>query len=267
MSALGLSCLIALAEPLRLDAQAVRSALARTAPHSDISVEARITEEGEHGLRILIDRQEFAAVVLAGLIPQPLADAVQQSLLGWVAGKSALARHRAFVAVGAAERQRGHGLVRAQAVALTRLAASLAETVPALALIWTPSGATASPERLAAAPRELLTERWPLDVWIGYRMLRVQRGGAELIGSCSRGAADYFGSEIVTVPFRTADSMEPMKILLTAVRQLIDQGADLLNGQQITVPGARPVRCTRVQPGDGRPSLLCLTAEGTPPPS
>jgi hypothetical protein len=271
MRDLGLICLIPLAEPARLDAAAVREALRRVAPRADVVIEQRPTDEGGGddddsggGLAVSIDRQDFAAVALAGRLPQEVYDGAMQSPVGWRGRAEALAGERAFVAAAAAEPVSGHGLARAQAIALTRLAAALAETLPALAVVWEPSRIAAPPERLARLPELMLQERWPVEIWVGYRLLRASPDDRGSIGARSHGAATYFGSEIEVVPFPTDDPGEPLRIALGIVGHLMAHGSHIRDGQTIRTPKGRRARCS-LHPGrEGGPGVIRLALEAAP---
>jgi len=261
MNGLGLMCLIALSEPARLDARALRETLGQTAPRSDVTVEPRLSEAGERGLVIRIDRQDFAAVVLEGRLPQQVHDAAMHAPVGWPGRAEALAGERAFVAVAAAEPVTGHGLARAQAVALSRLAAALAGTLPARALVWTAAGVAASTARFAHIPAEILQERWPVDVWIGFRLLGMQAEGGERFGALSHGAARFFGSEIEVVPYATTDRSEPLRLGLATAAHLMTHGSHLRDGQALQAKNTPRARCS-LHPGpNGGPGVIRLTVE------
>jgi len=248
MNGFGLMCLITLSEPARLDARAVRQALGETAPRSDVAVETRVAEDGERGLVISIDRQDYAAVVLEGRLPQQVHDAALRAPVGWPGRSEALAGERAVIALAAEEPARGHGLARAQAVALTRLAAALAATLPARALVWLPTGVAVSTGRFARLPAEIQRERWPVEIWIGFRLLGTMAEGGERIGALSHGAARYFDREIEVVPFPTQDRSEPLRLALATAAHLMTHGSHLRDGQTLQAKNTRPARCS-LHPG------------------
>jgi len=232
-------------------------------------VEHPLIDDGEDGngggLALWIDRQQFSVAALAGRLPQEVHDAATQSPIGWPGRAEALAAESVFIAAVAAEPVTGHGLARAQAIALTRLAATLAETLPALAMIWEPSGVAASPDRLASLLDLILQERWPVEIWIGYHLLRAGPDQPSFVGARSQGAAIYFGSEIEVVPFPTADRSEPLRIALATVSHLMAHGSHVRDGQLIETPGGRRVCGTLHSGRDGGPGAIRLTAEAGMP--
>jgi len=256
---LGLLCLLALESPAEPDPDAASARLATAAPHSGVTVERRVGPDGERGLYVTIDRQGFAVVGSDGQIPEPAVAEVLQRSVFWRGRAEALARHRAMVAISAAEPATGHGLLRAQAAALTRLAAAIAADLPTLACCW-PSAATAvPPQRLAAAAAEIQAGRWPVDLWIGFALTHFgDAAGQRLTGARSRGAAGYFGAELDVFPFATDNAAEPMKIIVNITNHLMTNGAHLRPGQTATGPDGRVLGFERVPPQGSDPALIRL---------
>jgi hypothetical protein len=266
VSGLGLMCMIGLGAPARLDAPAVHDALRESAPDSNITVTPRIADDGDGGLAVTIDRQDFAAVSLPGQMPTPVCEAALRGGIFWNDRRQMIETHRGFIAISAAEPALGHGLTRAQAAALTRLAAALARTTPALGLCWPSAGTAVSPERLAQSLEQIHGGVWPVDMWIGYRMLVSDPTGDSLIGARTHGAVAYFGAEVELARFAAADPSEPLHILLNIVGYLMGHGAHLGDGQPIQVQPnqGRAGRRFRVQrhPASGaRPGLIRLVPD------
>lgn len=257
-SDLGLMCLLPLEQPAKLDAAAALEALSSIAPHSDIAVAARDQGHGLEGLAVRIDDQDYAVSAFARKMPNEICSMVQTGGAFWAERNQALDRHCAFLAISAAEPARGHGLVRAQAVALTRLAAALAGMFPALGIVWPAAGSAVGAERLARAPEQIQTGIWPADIWIGFRLFGIKRGNGELIGARSQGAAAYFGSEVEVVPYVTNDQAEPLRILMNTVGHLMAHGPHLRDGQPMQVRGERAMRVSLSQRSDGRPNPIRL---------
>lgn len=259
VSELGLLCLLALEAPAALDPAAVLAALTTTAPRSGIAIESRTGADGAQGLFVTIDRQEFAAAPQDCPIPEPvLGEALERGVF-WRTRRAALSGHRAMIAISAAEPATGHGLLRAQAVALTRLAAAIAETVPAVALCWPSAATVAPPARLAQVIGEMQIGRWPVDIWIGYTPLRLRQGeGQTLAGARSRGALGYFGAEIEVCPIPATDMAEPVKSLVRATAQLMAHGTHLRPGQPLRLPGGQVMSVERVPARGGDPPLIRL---------
>ena len=259
MNDLGLMCMLALEAPVALDPQAILAALSDTAPRSNVAVEPRTGAEDTRGLFVTIDRQDFAVIAEDCAIPDPaLVEAIEHSGF-WRNRRAVLAQHRAMIAISATERATGHGLLRAQAVALTRLAAAVATTAPALALCWVSAATVVPAVRLAQAIDEIKAERWPVDLWIGCIAQRTRDATKQrLAGARSRGAAGYFGAEIEIFPFATSDLSEPAKIILNTAGYLMAHGSHLRAGQVLQLPGGRRMGFDRLPATDGDPALIRL---------
>lgn len=258
MTELGLVCLIALTEPVDLVPERVRAAIAQVAPRSAVGVEGR----GSDALAITLDRHPLVATVLAETMPDEATEALGRSLF-WPDAALALSRHAGFVALAAAEPARGLGLVRAQAVALTRAAAGLAEELPALGIYWHGAGAVVPPERLARAAAQFAQDRWPVDVWFGYRLHGTQLAdGTYALGVRTQGAAAYLGHEIEVPPFPSTDRGACLRILWNAVGYLMAAGDVLRDGQLVEVSGERRTRYRLTLAPGGRPGVAQLEVVG-----
>ncbi|MEM7671637.1 MAG: hypothetical protein AAF317_21370, partial [Pseudomonadota bacterium] len=226
MSDLGLTCLIALEDWDDLDPDLLVSAIQRLSPRSSATAYRVVADPGEDALMVSVDGHDFAVAVMTGQIPEPdLSDAMTQSVF-WRDAASEIARHRAFSVLSAVERQVSLGLTRAQAIALTSLAAGVAECLPSLGLYWRGAEGLVPPSRLLSAQREIAQNYWPVDIWIGYSFYRKGDGNEQLIGVQSRGALDYLGFEVEVPPLRIIDDdwKEPLRILFTTLAHLIALG-------------------------------------------
>lgn len=255
---LGLMCLLALEQPAGLDPAAVQDAISRIAPRSDVAIETRDPGSGAGALAVRIDGHDHAVSDFARQMPVEICTMVRKGGVFWADREQALASHRGFLALSAAEPARGHGLVRAQAVALTRLAAALADILPVQGAVWPAAGSAVPAARLARIPEQIQSGTWPVDLWIGFQLLRAMRSGGNLIGARSRGAAAYFGSEIEVAPMATADRAEPLRILMNTAGHLMANGAHLRDGQTMQVRGERVMRVALTRSGDGPPGLIRL---------
>jgi hypothetical protein len=254
-------CLVVLEQPVELDPAAAMDALSGIAPHSDIAVEARDPGTGSGGLAVRIDGHDYAVSAFPRQMPAEICSMVQTGGAFWAEREKALESHRGFLAISAAEPARGHGLLRAQAVALTRLAAALAGMLPVLGVVWPAAGTAVAAERLAKAPEQIQAGIWPVDLWIGFQLFGVKRSGGNLIGARSRGAAAYFGSEIEVVPMAAKDQAEPLRILMNTAGHLMASGPHLRDGQQMQVRGERAMRVALALRNDGRPSPIRLVPD------
>lgn len=256
MTDLGLMCFLMLEDPALLDRAAVRLALAETAPRSDAAISGQDTESGGNGLMVELDDQPYIAVAEPGPLPPEVTQAIRNLGIFWPQCDQVLAGHGGFVAISATQPARGHGLVRAQAIALTRLAVALARSTKALGMVWPASGIAVPIERLEAMLPQIQGDRWPVDIWIGLQLGGGVRNGQQLIGARSRGAVDYFGAEIDIFPMPTTDKTRPLRILMPIVAHMMAAGSYLQNGQSVRFPGEPPMQVL-MQPAQGsNPNLI-----------
>ena len=256
---LGQTCLIALdvAEEI-IPSQLIR-AMKFVAPRSDVRIEVGVPTDAEASYVIQVDQHVFACAVFDGRLPEEeYAFALRKSIF-WPDAAESMASHGAFAIVSAAERQDRHGLIRAQAVALTRLAASLAEILPSSGVLWTGSLICSSPQRIAAAPAEIANGKWPVDVWIGYQYTGPEDGDLSVLGLRTRGAASFLGFEMEVPPFAVDDRKEPVRILYNAVGYLMNYGDVIRDGQLVEVEGERRTQYQVHLGADGEPGLARLT--------
>lgn len=259
MRDLGLMCLIALDDNTGIDLFALRRAMQMVAPRSSITIERRRAAPSETALIVEVDGQRFAVHAIGERIPETEYQEAVVGNLFWPEAADAMARHRARVAICGVERHLVHGLVRAQAVALTRLAAAIVEVTPASGVHWLGTKAMASPDRLQRATGELSRHLWPVDLWLGYVFYGTDRPGERpVVGVQTMGAADYLGFEIEVPPFEVVDKIEPIRILFGAVGYLMAYGDAIRDGTLVEVKGERRTHYKLHLGGGSRPGLAQL---------
>lgn len=240
MGSLGLMCMIALNDVAPLDLFALRRTFQTVAPRSAITLERRRAAPAETALLVAVDGERLAVHVAPGRIPDAEYQAALVGNLFWPEAVDAMARHRATATVCGTPRHRAPELVRAQATALTRLAAAIAAALPACGVHWVGTGAMASPERLARAAGEIARHGLPVDLWLGYETIAADRPGARPVaGARTVGAADFVGAELEIAPFEIADRLEPMRLLFAAVAGLMAAGARAGHGVAVELRGDR----------------------------
>ncbi len=256
---LGLMCMIALDKPGPLDLFALRRAAQTVAPRAQLTIERRRAPPGDTALVATIDGQSFAIYATPDRIPEAEYQEGCSGNLFWPEAADAMARHRASVAICAVERERVHGLVRAQAVALTRLAAIVAEATPSSGLHWIGTKAMASPDRVMRAVGEIARGLWPVDLWLGYVVFGTEHpGGASEVGVQTLGAADYLGFEIEVPPYPTPERIQPIRILFGAVGYLMAYGDVIRDGQLVEIAGERRTQYRLHLGGGSGPGLARL---------
>ncbi|MEO0624437.1 MAG: hypothetical protein AAFU49_03665 [Pseudomonadota bacterium] len=260
MSDLGLACMLALEDYAPLDLFGLRRAVAQVAPRSTIQIERRRTPPGESALFVEFDGQPFVVHASQERMPEAEYKEAVAGNLFWPEAGDAMARHSACVTVCGAIRQRGHGLVRAQAIALTRLAASVSLAYQAVGVHWLGTRAMASPSRLSRAAEELGNHLWPVDLWLGYVHFGTDRPGEQLvIGVQTVGAKEYLGFEIEVPQIPVVDKIEPIRILFGAVGYLIAHGRVIEDGKLVEVQGERLSRWRLHLGKEDAPGLAQLT--------
>lgn len=259
MDELGFMCLIALDEAEPVYPQQLERAFRYVAPRSTLALEARAASDCEQAILAEVDGHAFVIALYDQPIPEPeYATVVRQSLF-WPQAGEEMARHKAFLAVSAAERQRSHGLARAQAVALTRLAAALAEAAPSLGIYWRGAEASVPPGRLAEGATEIASGLWPVDIWLGYVMFGRDDPEHPVLGLQTRGAADYLGFELEIAPYIVESRMEPIRIVFNAIAYLMNYGDVIRDGQIVEVSGERRTTYKLHFGGPDKPGIARLT--------
>ncbi|MEM7683701.1 MAG: hypothetical protein AAF293_02680 [Pseudomonadota bacterium] len=255
---LGLTCLIALDNVEEILPGQLRRAMSYVAPRSSLNIQTGESQDAEQSLVLEIDRQVFGCGVYSGRIPDPEFSFALRKSIFWNDAAESMATHSAFLAISAAEVTNRHGLIRAQAVALTRLVASLAEVLPSSGILWHGSQICTSPQRIAAAPAEIAQGKWPADIWVGYQFLGQNDAKRPFLGLQTRGAAEYLGFEMEVPPFFVDDRKEPLRILYNAVGYLMNYGDVIKDGQLVEVEGERRTRYQLQLGANGEPGLARL---------
>lgn len=260
MGELGLMCMIALDEATELEPILLKNAVQYIAPKSSVLIETGSSGPGEDGLLVTVDRHRFVVAALDGEVPQENVDGALQNNIFWPEGRDEFAGHRGMLAIAALEQETSHGLVRAQAIALTKLAAAMAEIAPSRGVYWRGSETVCAPERLLRAVNDIDQGKWPVDLWIGYIFFGVDRPDEPLwIGCQSRGAFDYLGFEIEVPPFFVERRSEPIRILLGAVGYLMNFGDVIRSGQLVQVDDERRTQYQLHIGARGKPGLAQLS--------
>lgn len=261
MSEFGLMSFVALDHWEPLDAHSLGRALGAISPTSSFAAVEREAGVGEDALEVEVDGQQFLLIAMPGPLPEPDHRQALQNSLFWPSAASEMARHTAFVVITALDPETAHGLVRAQAVAMTRLAAAVAEEMPSLGLYWRGAEGAVPPGRLLLTPGEFASGKWPADIWIGYVFFGKDTPDDPLIGVQTRGAAAYLGFEVEVppMPVNPDDRKEPLRILFAAVGHLIAQGHTIRDGQQVQVKGERRTLWQLHRNERGGPGVAQLT--------
>ncbi|MEM9145192.1 MAG: hypothetical protein AAGC57_03270 [Pseudomonadota bacterium] len=260
MHDLGLACMLALETPVTLDLFALRRGVAQVAPRSSLQIERRRTPPGESALFVEFDGQPFIVYATADRLPEAEYTEAVAGNLFWPEAGDAMARHTGTVTIVGALRERAHGMVRAQAIALTRLSAAVAAATPTAGVHWVGTKAMASPGRLRRAASELTDHLWPVDLWLGYVFFGTDRPGEQMvIGVQTVGAHDFLGYEIEVPPFPVVEKIEPIRILFGAVGYLLSHGGGIGDGRLVEVKGERLSRWALHMGAEDRPGLAQMT--------
>ncbi|MGF1445082.1 MAG: hypothetical protein ACFBRM_02655 [Pikeienuella sp.] len=239
---LGLMCLIATNTAAPVDLFAVRRAAQAVAPGVGLTIERRKAPPAETGLMIWVDGEQIALHAGPGRIPErEYGDAVIGNLL-WPEAGDAMARHRGTVTLCAVRAAADRAELIAQAAALTRLAAILAEATQACGAHWIGTQAMVSPQRLKDAATELAGHRMPADLWIGFRFVELPGAGALGPAVRTHNARPYLGHEIELPPMPSPDRIGPIRLLYAAVQMLLGQAEEPYHGQLGRIPGEQAVR-------------------------
>ena len=263
MDDLGFVCLIALDEAVEILPSPLRHAFAYTAPRSAMTIEAADPAGAEQAFRITVDNQVIACAVFEGPLPEAEYEFAQRKSLFWKDAGVEMDGHRGFVALAADHREALHGMARAQAVAITRLAAALCEALPARGVYWKTADTLSPPEAIARAAGGIDRGKWPVDIWIGWQMYGEDDPEHPVLGLHTRGASAFLGFELEIPPFAVADRKEPLRILYGASGYLMNHGDVIRDGQQVEVIGERRTSYTLHVGADGNAAVARLNVIGT----
>lgn len=261
--ALGATCLIALDQADEILPGLLHRTFAQIAPRSSIVIEEAEDGHSTQALSIEIDGHRIGAAVFDQPMPSPDWEIAARHSVFWSEARQYLSTHKGFVALGALGKQTSLGLARAQAVAVTRLAAALAETMPTQGVYWRGAEVCTAPEKIVRAVGQIDRGKWPLDVWMGWTHFFDEGDDRDVFGLQTRGAAAYLGYELEIPPAPVRDTQEPLRVLLNAAGFLIDRGDVVRDGQLIEVSGERRFVFNRHEGLDGSARVATLTLPGT----
>lgn len=259
MEDLGLICLIALDELVDILPGPLATAFELTAPRSLLQIENAEACDCEQAFTMNVDGHVFACATYDGPLPEEEYEFAERKSLFWQDAGMQMSSHRAFVALCAAEPETGHGLVRAQAVALTRLAAAICEVLPVQGLYWRSADTLSAPQAIARAAAAIDKGKWPVDIWIGWQMYGDDNDDQPVLGLHTRGAAEFLGFELDIPPFPVIDKIEPLRILYGAAGYLLARGDVIREGQFVEVVGERRTDFKILPATAGRPRTAQLT--------
>lgn len=258
MDALGFTCLITLDEAVDILEAPLRRAFACSAPRSTLEITPCASDDAAQAFMLDVDGHKVVCAMFEGAMPEEEYVHGAANSIFWLDATASLADHGAFLVLSAPTVETAHGLVRAQAIALTRLAAALCETLPASGLYWAPAGVFSTPEAVARAAGNINRGRWPVDVWVGWEVFKDKQSNRRVFALRSRGAARFLGFELQMPPFEAIDNNEPMRILMTATAHLIGHGSILRDGQEVIVKGERKAEYRLKMGADGNPGIAEL---------
>ena len=241
-----------------IDPKRLRRAFAQIAPRSSLILDRRTESAATDAWAIEVDGHLFGVATFHGRIPDPQYSQAVEGALFWPGAGDLMGRHRAFCTIAAADLQGGHGLARAQSIALTRLLAAMIDVIPGLGVMWADARSLTAPDRVMAAPFEIDRGKWPLDLWLGWRHFGNNTAHPPVIGVRTVGAAAYLGFEIELSPTVAVEEKEPLRILFNAVAYLMNFGDIIRDGQLVHVSGERRTTYNLDLDADGRPNLARL---------
>ena len=262
---LGFTCMVLLDEPSEVIASALKHAFGYAAPRSSIEIEDAFSANADQALRVSVDGHEIICAVFSHAMPEDEYDFAVDNSIFWLEAADRLYEHRAFVVMTAPERQTVHGLARAQAIAMTRLAAAMCEVMPACGVYWDSAGVMAKPEAVVRASNNIARDKWPVDLWIGWTVYAKRNTNMRVLALRSRGAAPFLGFELRIPPFEATDDKEPMRLLMIATGHLLAHGSVIKDGQRVDITGERPMSYQLRMGTADEPGLAELTVIGAEP--
>ena len=258
--ALGFTCLIALDELVDVLPGPVHRAIEMIAPTSSLSIEDVAAPSGTaQAFQLIIDNQLFGAAMFDGPMPAEEYSFAEQKSLFWQDAGIMMEGHRAFLAISADHVETVHGLARAQAIALIRLAAGFCEALPARGVYWRGADTLSAPSSVSRGASAIRQGKWPVDVWIGWQMYGDDLSDPMVLGLHTRGAKDYLGFELDIPPFPVTDKKEPLRILHAASAYLMNFGDVIRDGQHVEVIGERRTDYKLHMGAEGNPNVARLT--------
>lgn len=258
---LGTTCLVALDAAAPIVPGTLRRSFPLIAPRSSLIMTAADEPDTEQAMLIEVDGHRFGAALFDMPMPgHSFQEATERSLF-WPEAAQAMADHRAFLAIGAAERSPITGLARAAAVALTRLVAALVRDLPVSGILWQSAGTCCAPDRVARAAAEIEHGKSPIDIWLGWQHFRPPDSPASVLGLQTVGAQDYLGYELEIPPAIVLDPKEPLRILFNAAGHLMSHQGKIVQGQVIEVSGERSAIAQILDGEDGKPTIARLTLQ------
>ncbi|MFK7944959.1 MAG: hypothetical protein AB8B85_18900 [Paracoccaceae bacterium] len=266
MDPLGFTSLVLLDEAVDLLEGPLRRAFGVIAPKSSLTITPTEAYDSDQAVRCAVDGHEIVCAIFKGQIPAEEYDRAAKNSIFWLDADAALADHRGYLVMAAAEKETAQGLVRAQAIAMTRLAAALCEAMPASGVFWTSGGVFSSPQAVIRATTNISRGRWPVDVWVGWQVFKKKLSNQNILAIRSRGAAEFLGFELQMPPFEATDNKEPMRILINTTAYLVGQGNIIPDGNTVIVKGERETRYSVRMGRGGQPGIAELTIVGELPP-
>lgn len=261
-SELGFTALVPLNGAAGMVPDAIGRAFAASSPRASLAIDERASGDSRQALDILTDGQRIVCALFDGPAPEPdISRAAKQSVF-WRAAAQEIAGHAAFLALAAVGRPAGRRAARRQAAALTRMLAALCKAMPACAVLWRDADTLSPPGRLIRAARELDSNRWPIDVWIGCRVLGDDAAAPSVVSLSSRGVAAFLGFEIEVPPWPAEQKDKPLRILYGAAGALLSRADAAIEGLVVEVRGERPAeyRIEIGRAGDPRRARLVPVA-------
>lgn len=234
MTEFGLMCVVALERMAYLDAPKLTHALRAVLPHLQCRVTDREHDTDRSGVLVEIEGHDFAMVSVDGHLPQPeFASAIAPNPL-WPGADDLMDSHEAFVIISASRPAQNPAMMRAQAVAVTRLAAVLCEVMPVIGVYVQGAAAAVPPQRVRQAIGDLNQNRWPADIWIGYDWRGQEMdGGGFHFGIRSKGAVPYIGCEVDIPPRHVRDKPEILNLLFRVMSDLLSRGRNIRDGEPV----------------------------------
>lgn len=258
MDQLGFTSLVLLDEPDEILEGPLLRAFETVAPKSALKLEPTEAFDAEQALRCNVDGHEIVCAVFSGQIPAQEYDHAARNSIFWLDADATLTHHRGYVVMAAVGQETALGLIRAQAIAMTRLAAALCEAMPASGLFWNSGCVFTPPANVMRAANNFTRGLWPVDIWVGWKVFKKKMSNQNILAIRSRGAADFLGYELQMPPFEATDNKEPMRILINTTAHLIGTGNAIPDGNKVIVKGERETMYSVRMGEAGQPGIAEL---------